>query len=158
MCLPDDLYHSNVFYADSVSQSRISARGCPIAVHGMGFAPGLTATVGSGSTPVLAADATQIVLAAPAQGDGAQSITITDPVSGASSTLTNALTYGAASDDNIVLLQGANPATPVGTQATNPVISRVISADGLPPVTGATVGWSTTNGTTLSACGGASSS
>jgi len=154
---PDYHYHAHVLYADRVSPSRISARGGPIAVQGMGFAPGLTATVGSGSTPVLAADATQIVLAAPAQGDGAQSVTITDPVSGASSTLTNALTYGAASDDNILLLQGANPATPVGTQATNPVITRVMSADGLTPVSGATVGWSTTNGTTLSACGGASS-
>ena len=53
-------------------------------------------------------------------------------------------------------LQGTNPPTPVGTQATNPVIMRVLASDGVTPVNGATVGWTTTNGATLSACGGAS--
>lgn len=153
---PDYRYHAHVLYADRVSPPRISARGGPVAVDGMGFAPGLIAAVGSSSTPLLAADASRIMLAAPALGDGAQSITITDPATGASSTLTNALTYGAASDDNLVLLQGANPATPVGTQATYPVITRVLAGDGVTPISGATVGWSATNGASLAACGGTS--
>ena len=154
---PDYHYHAHVLYADSVSPSRVGANGGAVAVGGMGFAPGLTASIGASSASVLAANASQMILALPAQSDGVQSITITDPASGAFSTMTNALTFGAASDDNIVVLQGANPATPVGTQATNPVSVRVIAADGVTPVSGAMVGWSATNAVALSACGGASS-
>jgi hypothetical protein len=72
--------------------------------------------------------------------------------------MTNALTYGAAATDNIILLgNGLNPSTAVGTQATNPVSVRVLAADGVTPVSGATIGWSAGNGLQLSACGGASS-
>jgi hypothetical protein len=154
---PDYHYHAHVLYADTVSPTRISVNGAAVAVRGMGFAPGLTATSGSGMAPVLAADADQMVIAVPAQGDGLQSLTITDPVSGAFSIMTGVLTYGAAADDNIVLLQGTNPSTPVGTQATNPVMVRAVAADGMTLISGATVAWSTTNGATLSACGGAPS-
>ena len=69
--------------------------------------------------------------------------------------MTGALTYGAAATDNIVLLNGANPPTPVGVQAANPVSVRVLASDGVTPVSGATIGWSGTNGVQLSACGGA---
>ena len=64
---------------------------------------------------------------------------------------------GAASTDQIVLLQGTNPQTPVGTRAANVLRVRVVASDGVTAVNGATVAWSTTNGATLSACGGASS-
>jgi hypothetical protein len=97
-----------------------------------------------------------MLAAVPAQSDGLQSVTITDPVSGAFSIMTNVLTFGAASTDRIILLQGGNPPTPVGTQATNPVTVRVVASDGVTPVSGATVGWSATNATELSTCGGAS--
>jgi len=95
-------------------------------------------------------------MAAPAQTDGLQTITINDPVSSAFSIMTNALTFGAAATDQIVLLQGVSPPTPVGTQAVKPMTVRVLASDGITPVNGATVGWSTTNGATLSTCGGAS--
>jgi len=71
--------------------------------------------------------------------------------------MTDALTIGAAASDNIVLLSGLNPWTPVATQAANPVIVRVLQADGVTPVSGATVGWSATNSLQLSACSSSSS-
>ena len=71
--------------------------------------------------------------------------------------MTGALTYGAAASDNIILLNGANPSTPVGVQAANPVSIRVVTSDGVTPVSGATIGWSGTNSVQLSACSGASS-
>lgn len=49
-----------------------------------------------------------------------------------------------------------NPLTPVGAQAANPMTVRVLQSDGVTPVSGATVGWSGTNGLQLSACGGLS--
>jgi hypothetical protein len=154
---PDYRYHAYVLYADSVSPARVGANGGAVTVHGTGFSTALTAAVGSTAAVPLAASAGQMTIAAPARGDGLQSITITDPVSGASSVMTNVLTYGAAASDNIVLLGGINPSTPVGTQAPNPVSVRVLAADGVTPVSGATVGWSASNGLQLSACGGASS-
>src|ERR1039457_2662699 len=155
---PDYHYHAHVLYADSVSPARVGVNGGAVTVRGTGFAPGLTAAVGSTTATQLAVRAGPIIVAAPAQADGPQNITITDPISGASSVMTNALTYGAAATDNIILLgNGLNPSTAVGTQATNPVSVRVLAADGVTPVSGATIGWSAGNGLQLSACGGASS-
>ena len=155
---PDYRYHAYVLYADSVSPARIGVTGGPVEVRGTGFYPGLTAAVGSTAATPLAATAGQMMLAAPAHSDGLQNITITDPVSGGSSIMTNALTYGAAASDTIVLLGSAlNPSTPVGAQAAKPVTVRVLAADGVTAVNGATIGWSASNGLQLSACGGVSS-
>ena len=154
---PDYHYHARVLYADSVSPARIGVSGGPVTVYGTGFAPGLSSAVGNTAASQLAVSAQQIILSAPASTDGPQNITIADAVSGASTTMTAALTYGAAATDNIVLLYGLNPQTPVGTQATNPVTVRVLAADGITSVSGATIGWSANNGLQLSACGGASS-
>ena len=155
---PDYLYHAYVLYADSVSPARIGVNGGAVTLQGTGFHPGLTAAIGSAAATPLAISAGQMILAAPAHGDGLQNITITDPVSGSSSIMTNALTYGAAASDSIVLLGNAlNAPTPVGTQAAKPVTVRVLAADGVTPVSGATIGWSASNGLQLSACGGVSS-
>ena len=154
---PDYHYHAHVLYGDSASPARVSVNGGAITLQGTGFAPGLTITVGTASAPLLAINASQMLTSAPAQTDGLLTITITDPLSGAFSIMTDVLTFGAAATDQIILLQGMNPLTPVGTQATNPVIVRVLAADAITPVDGATVGWSATNGATLSACGGISS-
>ena len=151
---PDYRYHAHVLYGDSVFPARVRASGGAITVHGTGFAPGLSITAGSSITAPLAVSAGQMILAVPPQADSQQTIVITDPASGAFSTMTNVLTFGAAPDDNILLLQGLNPPTPVGTQATTPMIVRVVAADGITPVGGATIAWSSSNGATLSICGG----
>lgn len=151
---PDFHYHAHVLYGDSASPSRIPVSGGAIALQGTGFAPGLTSSIGSTNLPLLASNAGQMLVAAPAESDGTQTITVADPVSGAFSTMSNAVTFGAAATDKIVLLQASNPPTPVGTQAANPVIVRVVASDGVTPVNGATVAWSTTNAATLSACSG----
>jgi hypothetical protein len=104
----DYAYHAHILYADSVTPARIPINGGAITLEGIGFAPGLTVTVGSHVVPLLATNSSQILLAAPPQSDGPQTVTITDPVSGAVSTMTNALTIGAGSTDQIVLLQRSN--------------------------------------------------
>ncbi|HYW40534.1 MAG TPA: hypothetical protein VE957_20700, partial [Terriglobales bacterium] len=55
------------------------------------------------------------------------------------------------------LLQGAEPATPVGSQAANAIRVRAVAADGVTPVSGATIAWSATNGLQFSACSSAAS-
>jgi hypothetical protein len=154
---PDYHFHAHVLYADTVWPARVGVSGGPITIQGTGFAPGLTSTVGTTTATQLAVSAGQITLAAPSHSDGVQNITITDPVSGSSTTMTGALTYGAAATDNLILLYGLNPSTPVGAQAAHPVSVRVLAADGVTSVGGATIAWAATNVVQLSACGGASS-
>jgi hypothetical protein len=154
---PDYRYQAHVLYADSVSPVRVSVNGGAVTVRGTGFASQLTAMVGSTAATPLSVSTGQLILVAPAHADGLQSIAISDPVSGASSVMTSVLTYGAAASDNIVLLGGINRSTAVGTQAANPMTVRVLSADGVTPVSGATIGWSPSGGVQLSSCGGASS-
>ncbi len=155
---PDYHYHAHVLYADSLSPARVSVNGGVVTVRGSGFAPGLTAAMGSTAATQFAVSPGQMLLGAPAQSDGPQNITISDPVSGAASVMTGAITYGAAATDSISLLgNGLNSPTSVGTQAFNPVTVRVLASDGVTPVSGATIVWSATNSVQLSACGGASS-
>jgi hypothetical protein len=153
---PDYHYHAHVLYGDSASPARISVNGGAVTLQGTGFAPGLTVGVGTASAAVLATNASQMLVAVPAQVDGVQTITISDPITGAFSIMSGVVIFGAASTDRLVLLQGGNPPVAVGTQASNPVTVRVLAADGVTPVDGATVGWATSNAATLSVCGGAS--
>ena len=155
---PDYHYVASVLYSDTLRPSRLGLQGGPVTLTGIGFYPGLQVTVGSNDGSVLSASATQIELIAPAGSqDGSATITVTDPATGGFSEMQNALTYGAAADDLLLLVQGSEPATPVGAVAANPIRVRAVEADGVTPVWGATIGWSTTNGTQLSACGWATS-
>ena len=154
---PDYWYHAHILYGDSVVPARLPVSGGGVLLEGTGFAPGLNISIGSNNASLIASDASQMMVTAQPQGDGIQNVMITDPVSGAFSTMTGVLTFGAAVTDQIQLLQGSNPPTPVGTQAVNPMSVRVVAADGVTPVWGATLGWSSSNSVGLSACGGASS-
>jgi len=153
---PDYHYHAHVLYGDSVAPARLSANGGAVAIQGVGFEPGLTVNIGNTAVPLFAIDAGQMLLAVPPLGDGLQTLTINDPDSGSYSTMTNVLTTGAAAGDKLILVQGSNPLTAAGTQALNPVIVKVVTSDGVTPVDGATIGWSTTAGTALSVCSGVS--
>lgn len=150
---PDYHYHANVLYADSVAPARVGVGGGPITVQGTGLTAGLIPTVGGVAATPLAIDAGKMILNAPPAADGLASITISNAANGASTTMFNVLTYGAASTDKLLLLSKTNPPTPVGVQAMNPVSVEVVEADGVTPVPGATIAWSATNGVQLSACG-----
>ncbi len=151
---PDYSYHAHVLYGDSVTPARVPVSGGPITLQGTGFTPELGISVGSTAVPLMATNSSQILVSAPAQSDGQQTVTVSDLVSGASSVMTDVLTFGAAASDQLALVQAANPPIPVGTQSPGPVIVKVVAADGVTPVNGATVVWSATNSATLSACGG----
>jgi hypothetical protein len=154
---PDFRYHGRVLYADTLRPARVSINGGVLKVKGTGFGTGLRATMGAASLSQFTVSATEMMLSVPPRSDGQQTITITDPATGASTTMTNALTYGAAASDAIVLIYAGNPQIPVATQAPKPVAVRVLQADGITPVAGATIGWTTTNNLQLSACNGSTS-
>ena len=155
---PDYFYQAFLLYSDTVTPARLSLAGGVTTLNGTGFKPGLQVSVAGNNGSTLSASASQIQVAMPSGlQDGTASIQVTDPVSGAFSQMIGALTYGALATDLLLLLQGAEPATPVGSAAANAIRVRAVAADGITPVSGATIAWSATNGLQFSACSGASS-
>jgi hypothetical protein len=152
---PDFAYHARVLYADIATPTRVGMQlPTGVALTGLGFAPGLTATVGDANAPIMALSGTQMVInVSPPIKDGTAGITLTDPATGATSTMVDTLTFGAGPNDTLVLIQGGNPSVPAGGETPNPIVMQVAGPSG-EPVPGATVVWSTTSGT-LSACNGA---
>lgn len=153
---PDYGYHARVFYGDHITPARASvAGGTSIALAGLGFQPNDSAAIGTTNAPPLAISANQIFFNAPAQPDGVQTISLSDPSNGSTSVLTDVLTYGAGPTDTIRLISGSNPSTPVGGQAANPIIVEAVASDGVTPVPGATVVFTSAPTVSFSACSGA---
>jgi hypothetical protein len=164
---PDYFYQASLLYSDSVVPARISVAGGVSTLNGIGFNPRQQVIVCSSISPggsciganngtTLSASASQIQALLPsATQDGTATIQVADPVSGGFSQMFGALTYGASPTDLLLLLQGTEPPTPVGAAAANPVRVRAVAADGVTPVSGATIAWSSTNGLQLSVCSGA---
>ena len=87
--------------------------------------------MGTSNAIPLAVSANQILLNAPAFPDGTQTIQLNDPATGAASAMTSAVTFGAGPNDTILLVGGFSRAAPVGGQAANPIVVRVVAADGV---------------------------
>ena len=150
---PDYRYHARILYGDHVNPARASvAGGTVLAVTGLGFQSNTQATVANVNTPPLAVSATQVFVNAPAQPDGVQDIALIDPPTNGSSALTGVLTYGAGPTDTLRLIAGANPATPVGGQAPNPIRVQAVASDGVIAVPGASVFFTSTPAVAFSAC------
>ncbi len=157
---PDYFYQASLLYSDTVTPARLSLAGGVTTLNGIGFNPGLQVSVAGNNGRTLSASASHIQVAVPSgTPDGSATIQVTDPVSGAFSQMIGALTYGASATDLLLLLQGAESATAVGSQAANAIRVRAVAADGVTPVSGATIGMerTATNAVQFSACGGASS-
>jgi hypothetical protein len=155
---PDYFYIASLLYSDTVTPARASLAGGAATLNGIGFHPGLQVSTAGINTPVLSASANQMLISLP-HGllDGSASLLVTDQASGGFSQMIDVLTYRASATDLLVLLQGAEPATPVGSEAASAIRVQAVAADGITPVSGATVAWSVTNGGALSVCGGLSS-
>jgi hypothetical protein len=155
---PDYQYHARVLYGDHIAPARASVTGGTVlAIAGFGFQANTAVAIGSVNAQALAASANQILTTTPVRADGLQDITLTDPPTMASSILSGVVTYGAGPNDTLRLVTGANPGTPVGGQAPNPIRVQVLAPDGITPVAGASVFFSSTPAVSFAACSGGSS-
>jgi hypothetical protein len=153
---PDYRYVARILYGDQVNPARASvAGGTALAVSGLGFQSNTRVTIGNVTAPPLAISADQVLVTATPMADGVQNIGLTDPPTLANSVLSGVLTYGAGPNDILSLIAGSNPKTPVGGQAPNPIQVRVLAADGVTPVQGATVVFTSSPAAAFSACSGA---
>jgi hypothetical protein len=150
---PDYRYHARVLYGDHVTPTRASvAGGTALAIAGLGLQANTEVTIGSGNASPLAASANQILVTAPAKADGVQDITLVDPPTLANSILSAVVTYGAGPNDILHLIAGANPPTPVGGQAPNPIQVQALAPDGITPIAGASVFFTSTPAVAFSVC------
>jgi len=155
---PDFRYHAQVLYGDKLTPSRASvAGGTPLAIQGLGFNSRTTSTFASVAAPLLAVTPNQILAIAPALPDGVKNVVLSNPANGGGSTMFAALTYGAGPNDTLRLISGSNPPTPLGGEAEDPVVVRVLAPDGVTPVAGASVLFTSSPSASLAACGGAAS-
>ena len=110
-----------------------------VAIAGYGFQANTAVSIGNKSAPPLAVSANQILITASPAADGVEDMALIDPPTAASSILSGVITYGAGPNDSLHLIAGANPQTPVGGQAPNPIRVQALAPDGVTPVAGATV-------------------
>lgn len=152
---PDYFYQASLLYSDNLTPARLSLAGGVTILNGTGFSPQLQVTAGGNNANMFSASANQIQVEMPSMSqDGPATVQVTNPVTGAFSQMIGAPTYGASSTDLLLLLQGGETATPVGAQAASPIRVRVVAADGVTPVSGATLAWNSNNGLQFSVCGG----
>ena len=137
---PDYAYHARLLYGDHISPTRASvAGGTALAIAGYGFQSNTAASIGTQNGLALAVSANQMLVTAPTHADGVQDAALIDPPTSASSIMSGVVTYGAGPNDLLQLVVGANPSTPVGGQAPNPILVQAIAPDGITSVAGATV-------------------
>jgi len=152
---PDYRYHARVFYGDNIFPARASVAGnTPIAIQGLGFLANTAVGIAAASPPLVAISAKELLINAPPMADGIQNVALSDALTGASSTMTGVLTYGAGPTDTISLLSSPNPAIAVGGQLVNPIRVQVRASDGRTPVPGASVFFTSLPSVAFSACGG----
>jgi hypothetical protein len=155
---PDYHYAGRVLYGDSLTPGRASvAGGTPLTISGLGLQTNTSVQLGIQAAPVLASSATQLLVNSKAGADGIYDVRLKDGSSGGSSTMTGALTVGAGPSDTLKMISGANPGTPVGGKAPSPFSVLVLASDGVTPVAGATVQFSSSPAVGLSACASAAS-
>lgn len=159
---PDFTYTARLLYADSVSPSSVGVGGGTVVLTGMGFRQGSVVRVNGVVAPVQSWTATQIVFTAPAcAAVGAQtgvpvSISVTDPSTGGSTTISKALSYTQTA--NLLQQVSAPAALETTVAASTPFAVRVLASDGVTAVAGATVQFAVLAGSaTLGLCGAAPS-
>jgi IPT/TIG domain len=152
---PDYRYNARVLYGDNVRPTRSSvAGGTPITIQGLGLQFNTGVRIAERVAPVLASSATQLLVNTKAVSDGVYGVLLQDSTSGGNSNMANVLTVGAGPTDMIKLVSGANPGTPVGSQAPSPFVVLVVAPNGVIPVAGASVQFSSSPAVAFSACSG----
>ena len=149
---PDFRYAARLFYGDTLSPARVGVGGgSVVTIAGLGFTGNTQVSVNGTRVAAALAAANQIVFRAPALGDGTYNVQLSDPVTGATSEMENALVVGSAGA-KLVLLNGANPQVPVGTAAPNAISVQVVDLASGFSVAGATVLFAVPTGVAIVGC------
>jgi hypothetical protein len=139
---PDFAYQARVLYADSIQPASTSVNGGQIAISGMGFRAGNEVKVNGVPATVSNWTATTIAAVAPPQSAfpsnpaGPVDVEVVDLSTGATTAMSGALTYGGSAPDRMTLVSAPSGSVAVGTAAAVPFAVRVLLSDGVTPVVG----------------------
>ena len=150
---PDFAYQARVFYADSVAPATVDPNGGTVTITGTGFRLGNAVLVNGVAATATSWTANTIVLTVPAMTDANAvngtpvDVEVDDLGTGASTVMTGTLTYGQGDGSNTMQLVSApSTMTAVGSTAALPFTVQVLASDGVKPVVGDSVIFSTTSG------------
>ena len=155
---PDFAYQARVLYADSISPANVGPLGGTVVISGSGFRSGMQVLVNGVAARVTAVTPTTISAVVPglSQLGGkatVATVAVSDPSTGGTSTMLEALGYGAAGE-RLQLISGPTGPAVDGKPAATPFAVRVLGSDGMTPSAGESVTLSVTAGTAvLEACG-----
>ncbi len=156
---PDFNYQARILYADTVTPSVLNAAGGTITIAGMGFRTGNAVFVNGAAATVLNWSANTIVAVAPSLHTLGSStalvanIRVQDLSTGGATVMSRALSY-AAPAPSLSLLSAPTDTVVLGQQVAVPFAVQVLGADGVTPVAGESVTFSTTVGTVqFAVCG-----
>ncbi|WP_348267930.1 hypothetical protein P8936_01465 [Edaphobacter paludis] len=156
---PDFAYQSRVLYADSVSPASVSAEGGVVTIAGMGFRAGNVVTVDGVAATVTSWTATSIVATVPsARALGfsvaaTADLTVTDPSTRGTTTMTGALNY-AAPQPSLNLVTAPSGTVFAGDTASVAFAVRTLGADGVSPIANQSVSFTANGGAVkFGACG-----
>jgi hypothetical protein len=154
---PDFSYKARLLYAAAIQPSTIGSGGGTITLTGTGFRAGNQVLVNGIATNATSWTATQIVAIVPSAAavsaalGQALDVTVVDPSTAGTTTLSGALTYSAAPDT--LLLVSAPASLSTGIPSTTPFSVQVLASDGTPAA--AAVRFNVTGPATLAACASA---
>ena len=158
---PDFNYQARLFYADNVTPAQVGASGGTVTISGVGFRNGNTVTVNGVSAQATSWTANTIVVVVPPAGASAGTavdIVVSDRTTGATSTMTAALTYSSVEPQSMRLVSAPAGSLLVNDAAAVPFSVQLLTADGVTPVANAAVQFAVLNGSAaFGSCGGASS-
>lgn len=141
---PDFSYNARLLYADTISPAQVGRGGGVVTITGEGFRTGNVVKVNGVNATVLSWTANQIVAITPSMSaanmsaGGQADITVLDTVTGGSTTVQSALSYGGAGV-NVVQLISAPATLETGMASAVAFSVRVLLSDGITPARGASV-------------------
>ncbi|HLY40434.1 MAG TPA: IPT/TIG domain-containing protein [Terracidiphilus sp.] len=151
---PDYTYTGWVLYADTVSPSHLPVSGGPIVIRGTGFHPADTVNVNGMPAVITSISPTEITAIAPPASPGVTGsvdLEVDDsPVFYASSIISGAISYDAASSDALHLVTAPASTVPIGVPL--PFTVTALQPD-LAAASGVTVTYTVTSGTATLGCG-----
>ncbi len=157
----DYAYAGRLLYADSVSPINVPASGGVVTISGMGFQQGSTVTVAGHAATVNSTTANSLVVSVPTlqtigRGQGFwPDITVRDPVTGATTTMTQAISYGSATD-SLSLVSAPAAKVQTGLSSATTFAVRAIAPDAVTPIAGESVVFSAVGGAVTFGCGSSS--
>jgi hypothetical protein len=159
---PDYAYQARILYADTMAPL-VAGGGAQITITGMGFRPGNAVTIAGVAAKVLSWTATTIVATVPYLKSVlpgttlVADVTVTDVSTGGGTTMMGAFTYVyTVLPYTLALVSGPSGSLPVSLPVAIPFAVKVIDVDGVTPLSGVPVVFTTMSGSALwSTCGAA---